>query len=92
MSRPLRLEFAGACYHLTARGDRQEPIFDDDGDRLVFLDLLAKEVLQRHHEGSTVNGTLPRNRQRRLFGAAATRADQRASLRTLCVTQMGERK
>ena len=47
MSRPLRLEFAGACYHLTARGDRQKTIFDDDGDRLVFLDLLAKEVLQQ---------------------------------------------
>jgi REP element-mobilizing transposase RayT len=47
MSRPLRLEFAGALYHLTARGDRQEPIFEDDDDRLVFLDLLAKEVLQQ---------------------------------------------
>lgn len=47
MSRPLRLEFAGALYHLTARGNRQEPIFEDDDDRLVFLDLLAKEVLQQ---------------------------------------------
>jgi len=47
MARPLRLEFAGACYHLTARGNRQEPIFDDDGDRLAFLDLLGKEVLQQ---------------------------------------------
>ena len=47
MTRPLRLEFAGAVYHLTARGDRQEPIFEDDRDRLVFLDLLAKEVLQQ---------------------------------------------
>ncbi|MBI3527343.1 MAG: transposase [Betaproteobacteria bacterium] len=47
MARPLRLEFAGACYHLTARGDRQEPIFEDDEDRLVFLDRLAKEVLQQ---------------------------------------------
>jgi hypothetical protein len=28
MTRPLRLEFAGALCHLTARGDRQEPIFD----------------------------------------------------------------
>ena len=36
MTRPLRLEFAGALYHLTARGDRQEPIFEDDQDRLVF--------------------------------------------------------
>ena len=47
MTRPLRLEFAGALYHLTARGHRQEPIFEDDDDRLVFLDLLAKEVLQQ---------------------------------------------
>ena len=47
MTRPLRLEYAGALYHLTARGDRQEPIFEDDQDRLVFLDLLAKEVLQQ---------------------------------------------
>jgi hypothetical protein len=28
MARPLRLEFTGALYHLTAPGDRQEPIFD----------------------------------------------------------------
>jgi len=43
MNRPLRLQFAGALYHLTARGDRQEPIFEDDQDRLVFLDLLARD-------------------------------------------------
>ena len=47
MARPLRLEFAGALYHLTARGDRQEPIFLDDGDRRRFLDLLGKEVIQQ---------------------------------------------
>lgn len=47
MTRPLRLQFSGALYHLTARGDRQEPIFEDDQDRLVFLDLLAKEILQQ---------------------------------------------
>lgn len=47
MARPLRLEFAGAVYHLTARGDRQEPIFLDDGDRQRFLDLLGKEVNQQ---------------------------------------------
>jgi hypothetical protein len=41
MIRPLRLEFAGALYPLSARGDRQEPIFEDVQDRLVFLDLLA---------------------------------------------------
>ncbi|SRR5258706_343968 len=44
MARPLRLEFAGALYHLTARGDRREPIFLDDEDRSAFIELLAKEV------------------------------------------------
>jgi REP element-mobilizing transposase RayT len=47
MARPLRLEFPGALYHITARGDRQEPIFEDDSDRLTFLDLLGKEVVQQ---------------------------------------------
>ena len=47
MARPLRLEFAGAVYHVTARGDRQEPIFEDDDDRVAFLELLAKEVRQQ---------------------------------------------
>lgn len=47
MSRPLRIEFPGAVYHVTARGDRQEPIFVDDKDRLVFMDLLA-QALNRH--------------------------------------------
>jgi len=47
MARPLRLEFAGACYHITARGDRQEPIFEDETDYFTFIDLLAKEVVQQ---------------------------------------------
>lgn len=47
MARPLRLEFPGALYHVTARGDRQEPIFEENQDRYNFLDLLAKEVTQQ---------------------------------------------
>lgn len=47
MTRPLRLEFPGATYHLTARGDRREAIFLDDIDRRAFLDLLAKEIRQQ---------------------------------------------
>ena len=47
MARPLRLEFPGAVYHVTARGDRQEPIFEGDDDRVAFLELLAKEVRQQ---------------------------------------------
>ena len=48
MARPLRLEFPGALYHVTARGDRREPIYECDRDRFVFIDLLAREVQQQH--------------------------------------------
>lgn len=47
MSRPLRIEFAGALYHVTARGDRREAIYLDDTDREHFLEVLA-EVCDRH--------------------------------------------
>jgi REP element-mobilizing transposase RayT len=47
MSRPLRLEFAGALYHVTARGNACEDIFRDDGDRATFLDLLGREIAQQ---------------------------------------------
>ncbi|HOL65683.1 MAG TPA: transposase, partial [Accumulibacter sp.] len=33
MSRPLRVEFADAVYHVTARGNANEAIFVDDDDR-----------------------------------------------------------
>jgi len=46
MARPLRLEYPGALYHVTARGDRQELIFEDHADRGLFLDLLGKEAHQ----------------------------------------------
>jgi REP element-mobilizing transposase RayT len=48
MARPLRLEFPGALYHVTSRGDRREDIFDDDDDRLLFYDVL-KEVYERYN-------------------------------------------
>lgn len=41
MTRPLRLEFPGAVYHVTARGDRCKPIFTGDLDRQCWLALLA---------------------------------------------------
>jgi REP element-mobilizing transposase RayT len=41
MTRPLRLEFAGALYHVTSRGDKQAAIYLDDTDRLVWLQTLA---------------------------------------------------
>lgn len=44
MARPLRLEFEGAVYHLTARGNARQAIFLDDYDRLRFLDVLSDVV------------------------------------------------
>ena len=38
MARKLRLEYPGAIYHLMSRGDRREPIFRGDQDRVLFLD------------------------------------------------------
>ncbi len=37
MTRPLRLEFPNALYHVTSRGDRRENIYEDDEDRIIFL-------------------------------------------------------
>ena len=42
MSRPLRLEFADALYHVTSRGNRGEDIYHDDADRQAWLSILAQ--------------------------------------------------
>jgi putative transposase len=42
MPRAPRVEFAGAMYHVMSRGDKMEPIFVDDKDRLVFLQTLGE--------------------------------------------------
>lgn len=42
MARPLRIEYPGAIYHVLSRGDRREAIVKDDGDRNLFLDILAR--------------------------------------------------
>lgn len=44
MARPLRIEFPGAVYHVTARGDRREPIFVDDEDRRALLETVAQAL------------------------------------------------
>jgi len=33
MSRPLRIEYPGAVYHITSRGNEKKPVFKDDADR-----------------------------------------------------------
>ncbi len=42
MSRPLRVEYPGALYHVTSRGDRREPIYLDALDRRAHLEVIAR--------------------------------------------------
>lgn len=44
MTRPVRIEFEGGLYHVTSRGDRQEPIYEDDEDRERFLTILGDVI------------------------------------------------
>lgn len=47
MARPLRLEFPGALYHITSRGNARQDIFLDDQDRTLFLSMFAREAEQQ---------------------------------------------
>ena len=44
MARPLLKEYDGALYHITARGNERNPIYKDDEDRNIFLDVLKLVV------------------------------------------------
>lgn len=48
MTRPLRIEFPGAVYHVTARGNARGKVFLDKRDHQVFLDVFAN-VISRYH-------------------------------------------
>jgi len=44
MARPLRIQYPGALYHLTARGNGGQKIFQDKLDYQIFLDELKKTI------------------------------------------------
>lgn len=46
MARQPRVEYAGALHHVMSRGNDGIPIFRDDQDRRLFLDLLAQEIIR----------------------------------------------
>ncbi len=48
MSRPLRIEYNGAVYHITSRGNARQNIFLDDEDKKRFLDTLTA-VIERYN-------------------------------------------
>jgi len=48
MARPLRIEYSGAVYHITSRGNAKKAVFKDDPDRETFLSILDR-VNKRYH-------------------------------------------
>lgn len=44
MSRPLRIDYPDAYYHVTCRGNERRAIFKDDQDRSVFLEKLQSSL------------------------------------------------
>jgi putative transposase len=44
MARPLRIEFHGALYHVTSRGDGQEAIYLDDEDRATCVGVMESVI------------------------------------------------
>jgi putative transposase len=48
MTRSLRIEFEGELYHVTSRGDRREAIYEEDTDRVWFLEILGA-VIETFH-------------------------------------------
>jgi putative transposase len=48
VARPLRIEYDGALYHVTSRGNDRKAIFNDDSDRTLFLNILAQVTNHFH--------------------------------------------
>jgi REP element-mobilizing transposase RayT len=48
MARPLRIEYAGAVYHVTSRGNERKAVFKSDQDRINFLNTL-QHVIKRYN-------------------------------------------
>lgn len=48
MTRPIRIEYPGAVYHVTSRGNEKKAVFKDNADREAFLSTLLR-VNKRYH-------------------------------------------
>jgi REP element-mobilizing transposase RayT len=42
MARPLRIQYDGAVYHITSRGNARNPIYKEEEDRRIFLEVLYR--------------------------------------------------
>jgi putative transposase len=48
MARPIRIEFPGALYHITSRGNARQSIFEHFNDKKQFLSVLDQVVVRYH--------------------------------------------
>ena len=48
MAIPFRIEYPGAIYHITSRGNARLAVFEDDHDRRQFL-VILEEVVKRYN-------------------------------------------
>jgi hypothetical protein len=55
MTRPLRIEYAGAVYHITSRGNVKKAVFKDDQDRINFLNTL--QHVNKRYNWDTVDSS-----------------------------------
>ena len=44
MARPIRVEYDGAVYHVTGRGNERDAIYRDNADCLRFLETVEEAV------------------------------------------------
>jgi REP element-mobilizing transposase RayT len=52
MARPLRIEYPGAFYHITSRGNEQKDVFKSQRDREKFLGYLESATT---HYGAAIH-------------------------------------
>ena len=97
MARALRIEYAGAVYHVMARGNQGQAIFRDDQDRRRFLEVLGEAcektgwrlhayVLMGNHYHlllETPEANLVTGKQRESHAGGARRAHGEAGARRL---------
>ena len=65
MTRLLRIEFPGAVYHVTSRGNARQAIFLGEEDKSKFLEVLLKDIAE--HLGvhyATISRAIKRAEQR----------------------------
>jgi REP element-mobilizing transposase RayT len=81
MARLARIVIPGRAHHVTQRGNRREAIFFEEGDRAIYLDLLAEQAA-RYEVQVWAYCLVPNHVHLMLVSAQADRLDWRWARRT----------